>query len=807
MIFVDVILPFPLSDTYTFEVPDSFQTIEPGYRVVVQFGKKKIYTAIVYKVHNVQPEGYIVKPLIDVVDFRPIINNTQLKLWKWIADYYCCSLGEVTNVALPSFLKLSSETIFVSTHSNFSKDELSDQEYLVFEALQLSEKLNLKEIESILETKNIFPVLNELLNRQVIEVHEELNEKFKPKSVRFVELLSHEIDYSSLKNAKKQIEVLHYLSKIYIADPQEKVLLKTLMSETACSYTSLKSLESKKLINVFDQEINRIEEFNLENKSTLNLSDKQTLAYNQINEGFVDKDVVLLHGVTASGKTEIYIKLIQEALSRNKQVLYLLPEIALTAQIINRLRLYFGDSVGVYHSKYNNHERLEVWSDLSQGKRFSVIIGTRSSLFLPFQNLGLIIVDEEHENSFKQYNPNPRYHARDCSVVLAKLSGAKVLFGSATPSIESYYNAKNNKYSLVELHTRFNNVKLPEVEIIDLKYLRHRKLLKSNFSDQLLDEIRKALYKKEQIIIFQNRRGFAPVSICKDCGWTAQCKSCDVSLTYHKHSNLLKCHYCGYSHAQVSNCQTCGGTEISVKGMGTEKIEEELSALMPDARIKRMDLDTTSKKNSHQDIITNFENHNIDILIGTQMVTKGLDFDNVSIVGVINADNMLNFPDFRSHERSFDLMVQVSGRAGRKDKQGKVIVQTYSADHEIIDAVKNSDFLKMYNSQLAERKLFDYPPFFKLIQITVSHRNNDITNQAARDLAIALKKSFGSNVLGPEYPLVSRVKNKYLKNILLKIDSNSSNSKVKLHLLNLVSWLNQQSSYKSVRVIIDVDPI
>jgi primosomal protein N' (replication factor Y) len=802
VIFVDVILPFPLSDTYTFEVPDSFQSVEAGYRVVVQFGKKKIYTAIVYKVHGVQPEGFIVKSIIDVVDFRPIVNDTQLRLWKWIADYYCCSLGEVMNVALPSFLKLSSETIFVSTQTDFSEKELSDQEFLIFEALQLSEKLSLKEIESILDTKNVFPVINELINRQIIEVQEELSEKFKPKSIRFVELISEEIDYSSLKNAKKQVEILNYLSEI-----NEKVSLKKLISEIGCSYASLKSLESKEFINIYSQEINRIEKFNLENKSSLKLSDIQSLALEQINEGFSNKDVVLLHGVTASGKTEIYIKLIQKALSENKQVLYLLPEIALTAQIINRLRLYFGDNVGVYHSKYNNHERLEVWSDLSQGKRFSVIIGTRSSLFLPFQNLGLIIVDEEHENSFKQYNPNPRYHARDCSVVLANFSGAKVLFGSATPSIESYYNAKNNKYSLVELHTRYNNVKLPKVEIIDLKYLKHRKLLKSNFSDQLLDEIGLALEKKEQVIIFQNRRGFAPVSICQDCGWIAQCKSCDVSLTYHKHSNLLKCHYCGYSNPQISSCQTCGSTEISVKGMGTEKIEEELGALMPKARIKRMDLDTTSKKNSHQDIITNFENRNIDILIGTQMVTKGLDFDNVSIVGVINADNMLNFPDFRSHERSFDLMVQVSGRAGRKDKQGKVIVQTYSADHEIIDAVKNSDFLKMYNSQLAERKLFDYPPYFKLIQITVSHRNNDVTNQASRDLAIALRKSFGSNVLGPEYPLVSRVKNKYLKNILLKIDNSSSNSKVKSHLLNLVSWLNQQPSYKSVRVIIDVDPI
>jgi primosomal protein N' (replication factor Y) len=676
VIFADVILPFPLNDTYTFEVPESFSFVEVGFRVVVQFGKSKIYTAVVYKIHNIQPEGYVVKPILDIVDYKPIVNTSQLKLWKWIADYYCCSLGEVMNVALPSFLKLSSESVFVSTHSAISSADLSDKEYLVYEAFQLSEKLHLKDVESILGTKNIFPVLNKLLKRHLIEVYEELNEKFKAKKVRFVELNTEQIDFLLLKNAKKQIHVLNYLTSLINNNPKEKISLKKLILETKCSYSTINTLKSKKLINVFDQEINRIEEYSLDSSTTLTLSDPQNEALEQIKAGFSNKDVVLLHGVTASGKTEIYIKLIQEALSKKQQVLYLLPEIALTAQIINRLRLYFGDKVGVYHSKYNNHERFEIWSDLSQGTRFSVIIGTRSSLFLPFQNLGLIIVDEEHENSFKQYNPNPRYHARDCSVVLAKLSGAKVLFGSATPSIESYYNAKSGKYALVELHTRYNNVKLPDVDIIDLKYLKHRKLLKSNFSDQLLDEIRLALDRKEQIIIFQNRRGFAPVSICQDCGWTAQCKSCDVSLTYHKHSNLLKCHYCGYSHAQISKCQSCGSSDISVKGLGTEKIEEELNAFMPHARIKRMDLDTTSKKNSHQHIISDFENHNIDILIGTQMVTKGLDFDNVSIVGVINADNMLNFPDFRSHERSFDLMVQVSGRAGRKDKEGKVIIQT-----------------------------------------------------------------------------------------------------------------------------------
>lgn len=805
MIFVDVILPFPLSDTYTFEVPDTFQSVEPGYRVVVQFGKKKIYTAIVFKVHNNEPEGYIVKEIIDVVDYRPIINQSQLKLWKWISTYYCCSLGEVMNVALPSFLKLSSESIFVSNCDKLTDIELNDQEFLILEALQISEKLNLKQIESILNTKNVFSVLNGLLNRNFIKVYEELNEKFRPKTIKFVSLNKDQIDLSLLKNAKKQKFVVEYLIKNTNVDSPEKIPLSKVIADTVCSYSSLKSLELKGFISVFSEEINRIEEFNIDQSPKLKLSNEQTRAYQEINECLIDKNVVLLHGVTASGKTEIYIKLIQDALSKNKQVLYLLPEIALTAQIINRLRKYFGDSVGVYHSKFNNHERLEIWKDISQGKRFSVVIGTRSSLFLPFQNLGLIIVDEEHENSFKQYNSNPRYNARDCSVVLAKLYGSKVLFGSATPSLESYYNAKNEKYGLVELHSRFNNVSLPEIEIIDLKYLTHRKLLKSNFSDQLISQIKLALEKKEQVIIFQNRRGFAPLSVCQDCGWTAQCQSCDVSLTYHKHSNLLKCHYCGFSHSQISICQSCGSHEISVKGMGTEKIEEDLSNLFPDAIIKRMDLDTTSRKNSHQDIISNFENRNIDILIGTQMVTKGLDFDNVSIVGVINADNMLNFPDFRSHERSFDLLVQVSGRAGRKNKKGKVIIQTYSADHEIIEAVKESNFLKMYHSQLSERKIFHYPPFCKLIQITVSHRDSDLTNQAARDLAIALKKSFGQNVLGPEYPVVSRVKNKYLKNILLKIDSANSSTKVKIHLLDLVKWLKQQ--HKSVKVTIDVDPI
>lgn len=807
MIYVDVILPLPLSNVFTFEVPVQFDTVQIGCRVVVQFGKKKIYTALVYKIHDQQPEGYIVKPILDIVDDFPVVNQIQLKFWKWLASYYCCGLGEVMNVALPNSIKLSSESVFVMGKLEVKASSLNDNEFLIIEALKKYEKLTVNDVISILNTKKIFPILNNLINNKTIVVHEELNESYKPKVKRFVRLLNFDFDVEKLKKSKKQYEIYLFLKDYFKNNNDDCILLKKIILNTNCSYSSVKALETKNIICFDDLSVDRIEKKSIDLLPSVSLSNSQQLAFDSINNFFLSKDVVLLHGVTSSGKTEVYVKLIEQTIQSGQQVLYLLPEIALTTQIINRLRLYFGDKIGVYHSKFNKHERAEIWEDIRRGNRYSVIIGARSSLFLPFNNLGCIIVDEEHENTFKQFQPNPKYHARDSAIVYANMLGAKVLLGSATPSIESYHNSLNNKYGLVELKERYGSAVLPEVQIIDLKYLKHRKQLKSSFSDDLIAQIKIALNNSEQIILFQNRRGFAPVNTCSECGWIAQCKSCDVSLTLHKKNNLLKCHYCGFSSVPITKCKVCGNNDISEKGFGTEKIEEELSVLLPHANIKRMDLDTTSKKNAHQSIINDFENRKIDILIGTQMVTKGLDFANVSIVGVINADNMLNFPDFRSHERSFNLMVQVAGRAGRKNHKGKVIIQTYSADHEIIEAVTKNDFLQMYETQLSERKLFNYPPFCKLIQITISHRNFDITNHAARDFALALRKSFGSNVLGPEYPLVSRIKNLHLKNILLKVDDSFSNTKVKGHLLELVKWIKQRPNFKSIKVTVDVDPV
>lgn len=812
MTFVDLILPLPLPNTYTYEVPDSFFGVECGMRVVVQFGQKKLYTALISKVHQNAPENYRAKPILSVLDDFPVVTEKQLDFWKWIATYYCCHLGEVMNAAFPSGLKLSSETTILLGDVQVNPEMLTDKEYLIIEALERQPKLSLLEVAKILDQKTIFPIIKALLDRDFIVLQEELNDRYKPKIIRFVELANDDQtilseDIESLEKAPKQLELLLSFLSIKKKQPKELVAVSDLVKSVQASHQTLNTLVKKGVLKIEEEVVGRLESYDKPTESIKELSTFQQKAYTEIHTYFKEKDVVLLHGVTSSGKTEIYVKLIQEAIARGEQVLYLLPEIALTTQIINRLRKYFGDQIGVYHSKFNQNERVEVWNEVLQGGRFPIVLGARSALFLPFQKLGLVIIDEEHENTFKQYNPAPRYNARDAALVWAKMHQGKVLLGSATPSLESYTNAKNGKYGLVTLSERFGGVEMPEVETVDIKYVRHRKQMKGAFSPYLLEQMQEALDKGEQIILFQNRRGFAPVSECQTCGWTSKCNSCDVSLTYHKKIDLLKCHYCGYSETPVRKCKACGGLEVLVKGMGTEKIEEELQPFFPDSVIKRMDLDTTSKKHAHQEIISDFENKRIDVLIGTQMVTKGLDFDNVSIVGVLNADTMLNFPDFRSHERAYQLMTQVSGRAGRKKKRGKVIIQTYSPDHSVIHAVKENDYQGMFNEEMQERNAFHYPPYCKLLKITAMHKNYLLTNQAARDLAILMRQSFGKNVLGPEYPAVSRIKNKYLKNILLKIEPGTSPHQAKQHLLLISNKINEKPEYKSVRFVIDVDPV
>ena len=838
--FVDVILPLSVPNLYTYRVPFEWaESIAIGKRVVVQFGKGKLYSALVRRIHEIPPKQYVAKYIDSILDDHPIVNQKQFELWEWMCSYYMCNIGDVMVAALPGGLRLSSETKVVLNQTykeRLLKTELTDKEFLILDALEIRQVLTLNDVSDIIEQKIVYPIIKSLIEKGVVLIQEELKEKFKPKIESFVRITDYADDEENLKTffvalekkAPKQLDVVMTyitLSKRYSKERVE-VRKSDILKVVEGGEAALKSLIKKNVFELYEREVGRLASFENENKIS-NLNEEQQTILDSINAQFGRtenvsgqpvKDVVLLHGVTSSGKTEIYVKLIEQAITEGKQVLYLLPEIALTTQIINRLRKYFGDMVGVYHSKFNGNERVEVWNNVlgrsldieknaTEFSNFKLVIGARSALFLPFSNLGLVIVDEEHDTSYKQYDPSPRYNARDAAIYLAHIHKAKTLLGSATPCIESYYNAQDGKYGFAELTKRFGGVQMPEILIADVKEATRKKQMKSHFSPLLLDTITLALDKKEQVILFQNRRGFAPQLECNICAWIPQCANCDVSLTYHKVSNQLRCHYCGYSIKPPTKCAACGDTDLKMKGFGTEKIEEELSIFYPKARISRMDLDTTRSKFAHQHIIQDFEEGNIDILVGTQMVTKGLDFDNVSMVGILNADSMLNFPDFRSFERSFQLMAQVSGRAGRKSKRGKVIIQTQNPEHSIIQEVIANDFASMYTNQLMDRKNFNYPPYFRLIEVTVIHKDVDMVNASSKYLADALKKHFAKRVLGPEFPLVSRVRNLYHKNILLKIERDASVGQVKKILSELLMKFKSSADYKSVRVQIDVDPM
>ncbi|HET6224946.1 MAG TPA: primosomal protein N' [Bacteroidia bacterium] len=826
--FVDVILPLAVPNLYTYRVPYELnESIAIGKRVVVQFGKGKLYTALIRLIHENPPKQYTAKYLDSVLDEQPIVNLFQFELWDWMSSYYMCTIGEVMVAALPGALRLASETKVVMNPS-FEKQgtALSDKEYLIIDALEVRNVLSLSDVSEIIEQQTVYLIIKSLIEKGAILIQEELKEKFKPKIETFVRLTAFADAEENLKTvfsdlekrAVKQLEVLiAYInsSKRYTKERQE-VKKSMILHAVPGGEGAINALVKKNIFELYEVEVGRFSKNFHENKiSSLNELQQQVFQNIQQQFGWLAadkipaKDVVLLHGVTSSGKTEIYVKLIEQMLTQGKQVLYLLPEIALTAQIINRLQKYFGNIVGVYHSKFNEHERVEIWNTVLKKKdqQFQLIIGARSALFLPFSNLGLVIVDEEHDTSYKQYDPAPRYNARDAAIYLAHIHKAKTLLGSATPSLESYYNAQEGKYGLAELQQRFGGVKMPEIVIADVKEATQKKLMKSHFSPLLLDTISLALEKKEQVILFQNRRGFAPQLECNTCAWVPQCVNCDVSLTYHKASNQLRCHYCGYAVKPPDKCAACGDTDLKMKGFGTEKVEEELAIFYPNAKLMRMDLDTTRSKFAHQHIIQDFEERNIDILVGTQMVTKGLDFDNVSVVGILNADSMLNFPDFRSFERSFHLMAQVSGRAGRKDKQGKVIIQTHNPEHSIIQEVIANDYLGMYTAQLLDRKNFNYPPFYRLIELTVIHKDQNMVNDAAKDLANALRKRFGNRVLGPEFPIVSRIRNLYHKNILIKLEREASVVTAKKIITDLLTQFKASNAYKSVRMQVDVDPV
>jgi len=709
---------------------------------------------------------------------------------------------------------LESETNIILNKDEVINDlQLKDDEFLVYEALQHQSSLKIEDISNILDKKNVFPVIKKLLEKSVINVEEELYEKYKPKLIRYIKLnANYDGDEAlnelleTLSRAPKQRQIIMSLFMLK-STSKKPIKVSDLLKKSEASSAQIKALIDKEILEEYYLKTDRVsfEKDEIIDSKSLNINQKNTLS--NIVESFKSQNVTLLHGVTSSGKTELYVKLIEDILKEGKQVLYLVPEIALTSQLVNRLSSYFGNQISVYHSRYSLNERVEVWHQvLSNSDKAKVVLGARSSVFLPFSNLGLIIVDEEHEQSYKQFDPAPRYHARDTAIVLANLFKAKTLLGSATPSIESYYNAvKEKKYGFAELNTRYNNVLMPEIELVDIKDKQKRKRMQGHFSDRLIEEMTEALDNDNQIILFQNRRGFSPIIECNTCGHSPQCSNCDVSLTYHQYKNQLRCHYCGYAIAMPKNCSACGSSELDDKGFGTEQIEEEVKALFPDIKVARMDLDTTRGKYSYERIITSFEQHEVDVLVGTQMVTKGLDFRNVKLVGIMNADSLLNFPDFRAHERSFQLMQQVAGRAGRTDVRGKVLIQTYNPYHKILQQVSTNDYLGMFYEQLDERYNYKYPPIYRLIKITLKHRDFNKVNDGAEWLAKSLRNVFKQHVLGPEFPPISRIRNQYHKNILIKIPQNQSLSKTKEAILKIKNSFLSIKDFRPIKVILNVD--
>ena len=811
--FIDVIIPISLQKLFTYSITKAENDfLKIGMRVAVPFGKSKIYTGIVAKIHSEAPNTYEAKEIHQILDEGPIVNEKQLRLWQWIANYYMCTLGDVMRAALPSAFILESETIITKNSKIIDESILLDEEFLVYEALQHQSSLKIHDIANILDKKNVLPVIKRLIEKEAISVEEEVYEKYKPKLVRYVKLHTNFTSEKTLQKllddlnrAPKQHQVILTLFSIS-ATTKKPVKVADLSKESDASPAIIKSLIDKGILEEYFIKTDRVEYSGDDNEDTKNLNDYQKTALNEIKEAFKDQSVVLLHGVTSSGKTEVYVKLIEDALNKSQQVLYLLPEIALTAQLITRLQNYFGEQVSVFHSKYSSHERVEVWNNvLNNSAKAQIVLGARSSIFLPFNNLGLIIVDEEHEQSFKQFDPAPRYHARDTAIVLAHIHQAKTLLGSATPSLESYFNAKQNKYGFVEITKRFNDVLMPDIELVDIKDKLKKKLMKGHFSDRLLEEMTQTLRDGHQIILFQNRRGFSPIVECNTCGHSPQCPNCDVSLTYHQYRDQLRCHYCGFAEIMPKTCKACGSPELDNKGFGTEQIEEEVKLLFPDYKVARMDLDTTRGKYGYEKIITALEQQEIDILVGTQMLTKGLDFRNVKLVGIMNADNMLNFPDFRAHERSFQLMLQVSGRAGRTEERGKVLIQTYNPHHNILQQVSTNNYIEMYNEQMNDRYNYKYPPVYKQVKITLKHKDYNRVDAASIWFATSLRNVFGDFILGPESPPIGRIRNQFYKNILVKIPKKQSLSKTKEAIIKINNSFLSIKDFRSVKVILNVD--
>jgi len=820
-LFAQVILPLSLSGKYTYKVPAKLRgRINMGMRAVVQFGKRKFFSAIVTSLSEESPGDMETKEIIQLLDEHPVVLPQNFKLWEWMADYYCCNPGDIYRAAMPPGLKLESKSgIFLTGEDK--EVILSEKEQIIINGLK-QDNTSLERLQKDLGKDFSYKALNKLLGKKIIRIEETISRKYKPKTLTFIRL---DHDIKTEEDLNRKIEELHRAKKqqallirfcdktgVFGAGQKTSVSKNDLLGGTGFSSSILNELIKKRILSSFQQKVSRIESFEGEQTLGVNtLNEYQKRAYDEIKKGFEKKQVVLIHGITASGKTEIYIKLIDEFIRSGQQVLFLVPEIVLTARLISRLKSVFGDRTGIYHSRLNSQERVEIWEKVLQyqidsEKGYQIILGARSAVFLPFSRLGLIIVDEEHENAFKQFDPAPRYNARDVSVVLGMQNNARVLLGSATPSYESYYNALSGKYKLVNLVKRHLNTKLPEIIIADIRRSVRKKQMRSVLTDELYGLIKEAVDNNEQVILFQNRRGYSPYVQCFDCGWIPKCKNCDVSLTYHKYRKELICHYCGYSEQMPDKCSKCGSTEINKRGYGTEKIEDELKLLFPDNHIERMDLDTTHSKNAFTKIISNLETRQTDILIGTQMVTKGLGLEHVSVVGILNADNLIDFPDFRAHERAFQLICQVSGRAGRRNTRGKVVVQTSHPQHPLIKHLRANDYQSVYRIQMEERRLFKYPPYYRLIKLIIKHRKSGTVNRVAGRLAQKLKAHKSIIVLGPEYPLVGKIKLYYQKEIWLKINRKLSPAKVKEVISNHVAEVKKWKDNSNCIINIDVDP-
>lgn len=819
MKYAEVILPLPLENSYTYSIPSDLEAaVTPGCRVIVHFGKKRYYTAIVMEVHERKPDTHFeTKEIYALLDASPVLRRPQLRFWKWIASYYLCKLGDVYKAALPSGLKLESETA-VTYNEEFEADApLRLNEQSVLDAFKGVLKLTVSELEKKTGLRNVVPIIASLMARGAVGVSEEMKRGFVPKTQTFIrlsEVFRHEEKlqeaFAEFKRAKKQERMLVcFLDLSHALNPAltMEVSKKELLERSDCSPAILDGLLKKGILESYEKEVGRLQVKVCRLQAPAPLSESQEKAYDEIHETFKTKEVCLLHGVTSSGKTEIYVRLINDVLKTGRQALYLLPEIAITTQITERLAKLFGDKLLVYHSKFSDNERVEVWNKLLHGHEPMVILGVRSSLFLPFKDLGLIIVDEEHENTYKQQDPAPRYHARNAAIVLAGMHGAKTLLGSATPSIDSYFNATTGKYGLVELTTRYGDCLMPEIIPVDIKELRRKKIMKDTlFSPLLIEKVNTAIEKGEQAILFQNRRGFAPMIECKTCGWVPHCVNCDVSLTYHKYHNQLVCHYCGYKILLPQQCPTCQSKELKMMGFGTEKVEEEIETLFPLAKVERLDFDTARTRTAYERIIADFEKGKTQILIGTQMLSKGLDFGNVSVVGILNADSLMNFPDFRAHERAYQLMVQVSGRAGRRDKRGTVILQTSQPEHPLIRMVRQFAYKEMVALQLSERSMFRYPPYYRLIVLVLRSRNETVLQEMSVLYGEKLRARLGERVLGPVAPPVTRVQTLHIKKIVLKIEIAASIAPVREILDTVYAEMQGYLPFKQLLVHYDIDP-